>query len=254
MTENTRNTFASYEHQGQPFNTQGAMEIIFKAYVGQPAVDEDILSEEVYEHHLSLGGSPPDVLDPEDAKRKQAIQQRRGTHSERIYRSVRSYVYLALRNLKRNGAATREKELWRIHTLDIDAHIRADEQTYPKKLGSGKQQVYLYYYPLYRKEAECNRPPVWKTYRKEAFWPCKIGETHDQDTETRVRQQGRVFPEKKVTALILKTDDSRQLEKIIQYILKVRGRHIDKDKADGTEWYLTSPAEVEDIYDWILDR
>ena len=238
MTENTPNTFASYQHHGKPFNTQAAMEIIFKAYVSQPAVDEGILSEEVYKHHQHLGGLPPDIRAYEDPKREQAIQRR--------------HVRSALRHLESNAAATREKRLWRIHTHDIDATIRADEQTYPKELGCGKQEVYLYYYPLYRKDAERNRPPVWKQYRAPAVWPCKIGETHDQDTRKRVKQQGKVFPEKKVIALILRTDDSGQLEKIIQDILKFRGRHIDKDEADGTEWYRTSPVEVKDIHDFLL--
>ena len=252
MNENTRNTFTSYEQLGQHFNTQAAMEIIFKAYVGQPAVDEGILSEEVYKYHLCLGGLPCDIRECEDPKRKQAIQQRFGTISERISRRVRSYVYIALQNLKRNGAATKDQGIWRIHTQDIDATIRADEQIYPKVLGRGKQEVYLYYYPLYRKDAERQRPPVWKQHRAEALWECKIGETHDQNTKTRIRQYGKVFPEKKVTALILRTDDSKQLEKIIKDILKLRGKHIDKDKADGTEWYRTSPAEVEDIYNELL--
>ena len=94
------------------------------------------------------------------------------------------------------------------------------------------------------------RPPVWKEYREDALWRCKIGETHDQDTETRTKQQGRVFPEKKVIALIMKTDDSKRLETMIHEILKMWDRHA-KD-ADGKEWFLTSPAEVEGIYNFLL--
>lgn len=35
-----------------------------------------------------------------------------------------------------------------------------DERTYPKHLGTGKQQVYLYYYRTYRENAERKRDPV----------------------------------------------------------------------------------------------
>ena len=48
-----------------------------------------------------------------------------------------------LSSLRFNGGASREKQLWRIHEVDI----HSDEQTYPKYLGSGRQVVYLYYYP-----------------------------------------------------------------------------------------------------------
>ena len=182
--------------------------------------------------HESGGGLPP-----------------RGESHEIVHYTVKR----ALRQLERNGGATREQRLCRIHNLDIKdilKDIRSDEQTYPKFLGKGKQEVYLYYYPTYRENAELKRPPVWKEYRKDALWRCKIGETHDQDTETRTKQQGRVFPEKKVTALVMRTDDSKRLETMIQEILKMWNRHA-KD-ADGKEWFLTSPAEVKRIYNFLL--
>ena len=128
----------------------------------------------------------------------------------------------------------------------IRKNIRSDEQKYPKTLGTGSEEVYLYYYRAYRERAEMRRPPVWKTSQKRRFWECKIGETHAQDTEKRTGQQGREAPEKKVIALIMKTDTSQWLENMIQEILKNWGRSV--PHAIGTEWYRTNPSEVEDIY------
>ena len=231
--------FEKYKHAGKPFTTQIAMELIFKTYEGKPPIDESTITEEVYQIHESYGGLPPDVSEPSPNSRYNNI-------SDVISSRVRSIVRSALSDLKSNGGATREKGFWRIHEPDI----HSDEKTYPKKLGKGKQEVYLYYYPAYRENAERERPPVWKKYREDALWHCKIGETHDQDIETRTGQQGRVFPEKKVIALIMKTDDSKRLEKMIQEILKMWNRHV--KNADGKEWFLTSPAEVEGIYNFLL--
>ena len=222
--------FEKYEHEGKPFTEQIAMELIFKTYEGKPPIAKSTIIEEVYQIHEKCGGLPP-----------------RGESHEIVHYTVER----ALRQLESNGGATKEQLLlWRIHDQDILKDIRSDEQTYPKFLGTGKQEVYLYYYPTYRENAELKRPPVWKESRKDALWRCKIGETHDQDTETRTKQQGRVFPEKKVTALVMRTDDSKRLETIIHEILKMWGRWI--ENAEGDEWFKTSPAEVERIYNFLL--
>ena len=242
MNPNTRNPFAPYEHEGKPFTKQVAIELIFKAYVGQTPVDERRLPEDIYQIHERHGGLHPDVTPT----------PRFPNISKLISRRVRWHVRSALDELKRNGGATYEgRFLWRIHEEDIDAAIRADEQTYPKVIATGKQEVYLYYYPAYRKLAARERPPVWKERREDALWRCKIGETHAQGTKTRTGQQGRVLPEKKVIALILKTDDSKQLEKMIKDILKFWGRKVPDADVEGTEWYRTSPAEVETIHDFL---
>ena len=186
------------------------------------------IGEEVYQIHESGGGLPP-----------------RGESHEIVHYTVER----ALRQLESNGGATREKQLWRIHDLDIKdirKDIRSDEQTYPKYLGTGSQEVYLFYFPTYREKAERERPPVWKQIREDALWDCKIGETHDQDTKTRVKQQIGVSPEKPIIALIMKTDDSKRLEKMIHEILKMWDRWIKE------EWFKTSPAEVERIHNFLL--
>ena len=180
------------------------------------------------------GGLPPAVRSLRDTEK-------------RIRSTINHYVRRALSELDSKGCATQKlKSVWQIHEMDI----HRDEQTYPKRLGKGSQEVYLYYYRAYKENAVLKKiNPVWRVGYGKVLWRCKIGETHDQDTATRVKQQIGVSPEKPIIALIIGTDDSRRLEKMVKDILKFWGRQI-KD-AQGTEWFMTSPVEVESIYDFL---
>ena len=232
----------TYEHKGKPFTQEIAAELIFKTYVGEPPVDETILPEKVYEIHEAGGGLPPKVRYPTNLNLLSSSEFSNHIHFH-VCRMGRS----ALSGLENNGCATRKSSrLWHIHKIDI----HRDEQTYPKMLGEGSQEVYLYYYRAYRENAVLKKiNPVWKVGYGKVLWRCKIGETHYQDTATRVKQQIGVSPEKPIIALIIKTDDSKRLEKMIKDILKFWDRQV-KD-AQGTEWFMTSPTEVESIYDFL---
>ena len=200
------------------------------------------LSEHVYQIHKDHGGLPPKVRSLTNLNSLSSSE-----FSDRIPFHVHSKVRSALSGLEDNGCATQELELWRIHEMDI----HRDEQTYPKTLGKGSQEVYLYYYRAYRENAVLKKiNPVWKVGYGQVLWRCKIGETHDQNTATRVKQQIRVSPEEPIIALIIKTDNSKRLEKMIKDLLKFWDRQVLKN-VQGTEWFMTSPAEVESIYDFL---
>ena len=109
-----------------------------------------------------------------------------------------------------------------------------------RTIGSGKSSVYLYYYPQYRESAESKGEKVWE---------CKIGRTIDSEAHGRIRGQATGLPESPKLGLHIKTDRPKKIEDIIHDILKVRGKHI--ENAPGTEWFLTSPNEVEEIYKFI---
>ena len=232
-----------YEHEGKHFTEQIAAELIFKTYVTAPPIDDTTLLEKVYQIHEAGGGLPPKVRYPTNLNSLNSSK-----YSNHIQLHVRRMVRNALSTLERNGCATRESfEFWHIHNMDI----HRDEQTYPKMLGKGGQEVYLYYYRAYRENAVLKKiNPVWKVGYGKILWRCKVGETHDQDTKIRVKQQIGVSPEKPVIALIIRTDNSRRLEKMIKDILKFWGRQVSKN-VQGTEWFMTSPAEVESIYDFL---
>ncbi len=109
-----------------------------------------------------------------------------------------------------------------------------------KTIGIGKGSVYLYYYPQYRESAEAKGETVWR---------CKIGKTKNQELDGRIKGQATGLPENPKIGLHIKTDTEEKIERIIHDILKVRGKHI--EEAPGREWFLTSPCEVEEIYNFI---
>ena len=110
-----------------------------------------------------------------------------------------------------------------------------------KTIGSGRNSVYLYYDQQKRESTES---------KGETVWECKIGMTI-QELHTRIYQQaGTAVPAERLKiGLHIKTDQEKKIERIIHDILKIRGKHI--DEAPGTEWFLTSPSEVEEIYNFI---
>ena len=164
----------------------------------------------------------------------------------------------ALRSLRDKGFADNSKHGWfiRDHNPSGTDSIVTTDPACPRKtisthsdlfsektIGSGRSSVYLYYYQQYRDAAEAGGDKVWK---------CKIGSTRHSQPQTRIREQvGTALPEKPKIGLHIKTDAHEKIERIIHDILKVRGKHI--AEAPGTEWFLTSPSEVEEIYKFILD-
>ena len=116
-----------------------------------------------------------------------------------------------------------------------------DTSSEVKKLGTGGEAVYLYYFPTYRRIAELLDQP---------YWPCKIGKAKDDPVHRVSQQIGDQHPEKARIALILWTQDCQTLEDDIHNVLKRDGRQI--EDAIGTEWFLTHPSEVSAIYRSLL--
>ena len=107
----------------------------------------------------------------------------------------------------------------------------------PKEIGSGESTVYVYYFPIYKNNAE-----------KEGknFWECKVGKT-TIGADDRIKQQtGTGTPEQPEKGLEIKTNDPDQLESALHAMLKARGRYV--EKAKGKEWFITSPTEVYEMY------
>ena len=109
-----------------------------------------------------------------------------------------------------------------------------------KEIGSGSETVYVYYYPIYRKYALLNN---------QSEWQCKIGMTTKNLWDRIYSQAATCFPEEPFIALIIKCDDARTIETILHKILKNKNKWL--ETAPGKEWFLTSPEEVENIYNTI---
>ena len=59
-------------------------------------------------------------------------------------------------------------------------------------------------------------------------------------------QTGTAYPEYPHVALLIKCPSAREMEDALHSILKLRGKWL--ENAPGSEWFLTSPDEIKDLY------
>lgn len=97
-----------------------------------------------------------------------------------------------------------------------------------------KPSVYWYTFPAYRADAGC--------------YPIKIG--RGIDPEARIRAQVTAMPEKPIVLGKYEHNDPTALERALHSILILRGKR--KTDAPGTEWFLTTPAEIEELIKIVL--
>lgn len=205
-----------YEYVGKTLTPNIARELIQELFA-ERTVQKQELMDVIPETHKEKGGLP-------------SIAQR--NHP----------VTLALWNMKRDGMAENRTEgTWFIlsrnqneDSTDSD-HGNLDSE---KIIGSGKQSVYLYYYPAYQRLAEL---------QDEAVWACKIGKSRNDPIGRIASQTRTALPEYPKIGLIIKTDELNLMENTIQNILKLQGKQ--KQDAPGNEWFITSPSEIEQLYE-----
>ncbi len=210
-----------YKYVGKTLTPNMARELIQELFAGQTVQKQEMIRT-VDEAHLERGGLP----------------SRAQFHHP---------VTLALSNMGREGQASNPSQgNWFIpsSTQDDDSveHERSNldsENLEPEKvIGFGKQSVYLYYYPAYQRLAEL---------QDEAVWACKIGKSRSSAVNRIGSQTRTALPEFPKVGLIIKTDESGLMEKAIQYILRIQGKQ--KQDAPGNEWFITSPSEIEQVYE-----
>lgn len=229
MIENTNN---NYQYKNIPLTPAIIEELTQELFNGQ-LISRQTIVEDVIKFHEKSGGA------------KSTAQN--VTHS----------VKKALSNLKEKGVADNPSTgYWRIEskylttTTNYDPILLPEVQLAPdeitnkiadKVIGIGKSSIYLYYLPLYRQSAEIQNQNVWH---------CKIGKTDGDPLNRILSQAATALPEKPHIALIFKTDFPSELETAIHSILTIRERKI--NSSPGSEWFLTSPDEVEELVEMIL--
>lgn len=202
----------TYEHSGKPLDAPITRELILELFSGQTVAVQTI-KKDVLKLHLSRGGKRFTVK----------------------YHPVGG----VLTNMERSGKAEKtDRGIWRIFSSqELQSDIITASPDAAKILGSGDNAVYLYYFPTYR---------LWAESQEQSSWPCKIGKTEGDTVERINIQVGTALPEEPEIALSIQTDKPSRLEETIHFILTERGRS--KEDAPGTEWFVTSPSEVEEIY------
>ncbi len=205
-----------YEYVDKPLTPGIAKKLIQELFAGRTVQKQEIMRI-VEETHQERGGLPSQAR-------------------------FNNPVTLALYNMRREGEASNpgKSDNWLIPSSiqdDDSVDSESNNLDIEKTIGSGKQSVYLYYYPTYRRLAKL---------QGEEVWACKVGRAKN-DPLIRISSQTRTaLPEYPKVGLIIKTDEFVLMETTIQGILKLQGKH--KPDAPGTEWFITSPSEVEQIY------
>ena len=212
-----------YEYVKKPLTPKIVQYLIIELFAGQTIQKQEMMRV-VDETHRERGGLP---------------SRARFHHP----------VTLALYDMKREGRAENPNPgdgNWFIplssqgdESVD-DENVNSEETNLNSErvIGSGEGSVYLYYYPAYKRLAELDGEQVWA---------CKIGKARN-DPLIRIGSQTRTaLPEYPKVGLIIKTDELRLMETTIQNILKIQGKQ--KQDAPGKEWFVTSPSEVEQVYE-----
>lgn len=108
-----------------------------------------------------------------------------------------------------------------------DPAVEVDEEKEQEQQETGiAPAIYWYTFPAYK--------------RSSGPYPIKIGK--GANPEARIMQQVTPMPEKPEILGTYPHPEADNLEKAIQYLLKVRGRR--KADAPGAEWFLTTHQEV----------
>ena len=155
----------------------------------------------------------------------------------------------ACQRLLKNGLINVGYGTWRLNYKVPEIEIVKDsikeeiEYTADKIIGEGENAVYVYYYDAYMKLAKT---------KGEDSWECKVGRTDREPLQRVLGQAGTCYPEFPHIALLLLCDNSSILEAALHNALKLRGKHI--ENAPGSEWFNTTPKEVEDLYIALMNR
>ena len=103
-------------------------------------------------------------------------------------------------------------------------------------VGSGKSLVYGLYDKRDKDAALAGGEDRWRV---------KVGKTRGRSPFDRI-QDGAFLPDRLSWGLAIWTDDPDSDEKLVKGMLERRGRRY--SGTGGTEWFVTSPDEIEEIY------
>jgi len=111
--------------------------------------------------------------------------------------------------------------------------------TIEDEIGDGPEVIYVYFRENDRRLAQLEGKNVWD---------CKIGYSKTGDAIGRILEQGIKTSMSRLptVGLVIRTHDSRELEKIVHSTLRLLGRHI--RESPGAEWFVTSPAAIKRWY------
>ncbi len=225
-----------YEYVKTPLTRPIARELIIEKFSGETAERQEII-ETIVKIHCDRGGSRP---------RGQTVGVFKKALADMKSKGRAENVSLGIWRIVPSPGSPETEAVESVEpppVSDVDETIQHEQHDSPdeKSVGSGKGSVYLYYYPAYRQLAEL---------KGKSSWPCKVGQSKHDPVSRVESQAATAMPEKPKIALTIKTDKPSELEKAIHRFLARDDKQM--KEAPGAEWFVTSPSEVEEIYDILL--
>ena len=227
----------AYKYVDVPLIPTVFSELILELFQGKTASREEIMSF-VREEHLRRGGKDTEGGIVGVFKKTTRHLSKKGfiENTSRGKWTIQPGASPVATSHKRSGKSKRRSR----ETPRKPARVENDKIRVEREIGEGSGSVYVFYYPSDKALAELRGDDIFR---------CKVGFS-DVDSVERVMAQisdaKTAILEYPVIGLIIKTEENPYfLEKHLQFGLKYQGRHVD---APAKEAFLTSPAEVEQIY------
>lgn len=225
----------SDEHRvtGVPLKPKHAQKYLLKLFSGKSnGLARREMLDPVLKHHKELGGVEPTTALHYTIKK--ALSDLK--IAELAQNSGGYWWFRSSLNENFAGESITPVEVSSVSPTSEETHPSVEPELEYINIGKGKEKVYAYYYPTYRKFAEI---------KGEEYWPIKIGKT-SVDVQTRVSDQGRTsLPEKPFIALIWNVANADRAERFLHGIMKTFSRR--DEKALGSEWFLTNPEEIKSV-------
>lgn len=212
----------STEYAYKDLPLTGAMFAVLIKEISEPGavVSRKDLIVSVDEHHQKNGGLPARGTLLSAAKKGLQMLQRDG-----MARQAGVPGYWVVTDQPAPGAAAQAVE----------------DEPELVEFGEGPEVVYVYYFPAYKDQA---------AYRGHKHWPLKIGMT-TSEVQPRIRDQvGTAMPEAPVIAMLYRTVDAADVERVVHSALRARKRKV--AKSPGNEWYLSSVSEIQEIIEFSM--
>jgi hypothetical protein len=221
----------NYKYAQQPLTSSIAKELILEEFPGKGYQKRSVFTQTIVSLHSQRGGAPAGAKDVDRViKKALELLEKEGLASSP------SYNNWIVSNSNPAVGAPPASEL----AIERENNLAPKAE---KEYGSGDEFVYLYSFETYREIAK---------HREEARFPCKIGRS-SVDPVTRVLSQASTaLPEYPTIIRLYRTNESRSLEAIIHGTLTLRGKYL--ENSPGTEWFITSPEEVDEIFFWIAEK
>ena len=214
-------------YEGRAFTPSIAKEYLLNLYEGKNPFKINDIVEQVFKHHVELGGVD-------------------GNQTRRVV------IEKALGNMQRadnQRAVCLDKLFWRIlpDNQQEEEFVQSwHEVPREEEFGEGEEAVYLVYFDHHKRIAELN-PTEYGTV--EGKYPCKIGLTSKGDEYVkRLQDQFKLSWHSSFTiGIVYRTDRAKTVERYVHSQLDIRNREYPVQGEGGTEWFLTDTPEVFEI-------